>query len=103
MSEERLRILELVGQGRITVEEGVRLLEALELSSTSGRISKPVGSGRDDVRVCFDLYVTYGHIVVFDPDVERPFNEWRQQHFDQGFSWRPGSVSFRALAAGSTP
>ena len=29
--------------------------------------------------------------------MQQPFNEWLQSHFDQGFTWRPGSVGFRTL------
>lgn len=29
-----------------------------------------------------------------------PFNEWTREHFDQGFSWRKGSVSFGTFHSG---
>lgn len=43
------------------------------------------------------LDVSYGQVAVFDPDLENPFNDWSERHNLQGFSWRPGSVSFATL------
>lgn len=43
------------------------------------------------------LEISYFQISVFDPKLENPFNNWTSEHFHQGFSWRPGSVSFRTL------
>jgi hypothetical protein len=34
---------------------------------------------------------------VFDGRLEAPFNGWTKQHHSQGFTWRPGSVSFGTL------
>jgi hypothetical protein len=45
----------------------------------------------------FQVGVTYSTIVVFDPNLEMPFNDWTRQHGRQGFSWRDGSVSFSTL------
>jgi hypothetical protein len=45
-----------------------------------------------------DLEVSYGQLAVFQSALDRPFNDWTDQHFSQGFSWRPGSVSFRTMA-----
>lgn len=45
----------------------------------------------------FDLFVSYSQICVFDPDLVNPFNDWRPEHWQQGFSWRPATVSFRTL------
>lgn len=42
----------------------------------------------------FELDISYGQIAVFDPTFEKPFNDWSSRHNSQGFSWRPGSVSF---------
>jgi hypothetical protein len=42
----------------------------------------------------FSLSISYGQIVVCDPAIEKPFNDWQPQHIRQGFAWRPGSVSF---------
>jgi len=49
----------------------------------------------------FDLGLTFSQIVVFEPDLEHPFNDWKQEHINQGFAWRPGSVSFRTLGSGT--
>jgi hypothetical protein len=46
------------------------------------------------------LSVSYGQVAVFDSALEDPFHDWTEAHFQQGFSWRPGSVSFRALDEG---
>lgn len=46
------------------------------------------------------LSVSYGQVAVFDSALENPFHDWTEAHFRQGFSWRPGSVSFRALDEG---
>lgn len=45
----------------------------------------------------FNLDVSFGQIAVFWSSLEKPFNDWTQRHVDQGFAWRHGSVSFRAL------
>jgi hypothetical protein len=43
------------------------------------------------------ISVSYSQIAVFDPSLERPFNEWTEKHVAQGFSCRPGSVAFRTI------
>lgn len=43
------------------------------------------------------LEVAFGQLIVFDGELEEPFNDWTDQHVSQGFAWRPGSVSFRTL------
>ncbi len=48
--------------------------------------------------VNFSLFVSYSQISVFNPSLRDPFNNWSSQHVNQGFSWRPGSVSFRTLS-----
>lgn len=45
----------------------------------------------------FSISVSHSQIAIFDRLLDRPFNEWTRAHLDQGFSWRPGSVSFRTL------
>lgn len=45
----------------------------------------------------FSLEVTYSQISVFQSHLKDPFNDWTDAHVSQGFSWRPGSVSFRTL------
>jgi hypothetical protein len=52
---------------------------------------------RDSILASFRLNVSYSQICVFQAGLESPFNEWLQEHVDQGFSWRPGAVSFRTL------
>lgn len=43
------------------------------------------------------LEISYSQVAVFNASMENPFNHWTQEHVRQGFSWRPGSVSFRTL------
>jgi hypothetical protein len=43
------------------------------------------------------IFVTYSQVAVFQPDLENPFNNWLPSHVLQGFSWRPGSVTFMTL------
>lgn len=45
----------------------------------------------------FSLEVAYSQISVFQSCLKDPFNDWTDRHAAQGFSWRPGSVSFRTL------
>jgi hypothetical protein len=45
----------------------------------------------------FTLDVSHAQIDVFDPRLSNPFNDWFDGHVAQGFSWRPGSVSFSTL------
>ena len=47
----------------------------------------------------FSLDVSYAQICVFDSTLASPFNDWTDGHVRQGFSWRPGSVSFATLDA----
>lgn len=49
------------------------------------------------VRKTLNIDVSYGQIAVFWSSLHQPFNDWTQRHVDQGFSWRPESVSFRTL------
>lgn len=41
-----------------------------------------------------NLPVAYAQMVVFDSELDRPFNDWTSEHTDQGFSLRDSSVSF---------
>lgn len=41
--------------------------------------------------------VSYSQLAVFWSSLAQPFNDWTQRHVEQGFSWRPGSVSFKTL------
>jgi hypothetical protein len=43
----------------------------------------------------FVVSVVQAIITVFLKDLENPFNDWSDSGYRQGFSWRPGSVSFR--------
>jgi len=43
--------------------------------------------------------LSYSQMCVFDPALEHPYNDWTAAHTEQGFSWRPGSVSFATQAA----
>lgn len=45
----------------------------------------------------FSLLISYSQVAVFDSALEHPFNLWTERHVQQGFSWRPGSVSFATL------
>jgi hypothetical protein len=47
-----------------------------------------------------EIDISYLQVAVFQAGLEAPYNEWQQVHTDQGFSWRPESVSFRALEDG---
>jgi Competence protein J (ComJ) len=42
----------------------------------------------------FQLNISHGQICVFHSGIKNPFNDWTQQHIDQGFAWRDESVSF---------
>jgi hypothetical protein len=44
-----------------------------------------------------NLEISYAQLAVFQADLAQPFNNWTDAHVAQGFSWRPGSVSFRTL------
>src|SRR5260221_2439043 len=45
----------------------------------------------------FQLFVSHSQLSIFDPSLQKPFNNWTRAHVNQGFAWRPGSVSFRTL------
>lgn len=48
-------------------------------------------------QITLQIYLSYAQLCLFTSSLSQPFNDWRDRHFSQGFSWRPGSVSFRAL------
>lgn len=54
----------------------------------------------DDSMARYELFVCYSQIAVFNGLLRKPFNNWTKECVDQGFSWRPGSVSFRTLVDG---
>ena len=41
--------------------------------------------------------IFYHQLIVFDESAAPVPNDWREQHVAQGFSWRPGTVSFATL------
>src|ERR1041384_2036552 len=45
----------------------------------------------------FSLYISNSQLCIFDSSVQTPFNDWTEEHVKQGFSWRPGAVSFGTL------
>jgi hypothetical protein len=46
------------------------------------------------------VFVSHSQLAVFHHSLDRPFNTWTKRHVAQGFSWRPGSVSFGTLEEG---
>jgi hypothetical protein len=50
----------------------------------------------------FSIDISYMQVAVFPANIESPFNNWTNAHVNQGFAWRPGAVSFRALENGPT-
>ena len=43
------------------------------------------------------MEVSYSQLAVFRTSLASPFNDWTDTHVAQGFSWRPGSVSFKTI------
>lgn len=50
--------------------------------------------GMGELAVITRINVSYGQLCVFDPALDKPFNDWTREHVKQGFAYRPGSVSF---------
>ncbi|MFL5252282.1 MAG: competence protein ComJ [Rhodopila sp.] len=46
------------------------------------------------------VFVSHSQIAVFHASLTAPFSLWTGTHVNQGFAWRPGSVSFRTLEEG---
>ncbi len=44
------------------------------------------------------IYLSYTQICIFLSSLSKPFNDWSDRNFTQGFSWRDGSASFSVLA-----
>jgi hypothetical protein len=44
------------------------------------------------------IYLSYSQICIFQSTLQNPYNDWSDRNFSQGFSWRPGSASFRTIA-----
>ena len=53
-------------------------------------------------RIQFDLFASYSQVSVFMAKLDSPFNDWEQEHVEQGFAWREGSVSFATLEEAGT-
>lgn len=47
----------------------------------------------------FNIGLDYSQICIYDPILEFPGNDWDDQHVEQGFTWRPFSVSFRTIGS----
>jgi len=45
----------------------------------------------------FDMGIAVGSLDVVDETVSPGINYWEDQHFEQGFSWSPGNVSFGTI------
>ena len=45
----------------------------------------------------YNFGIFYHQLIVFDESPAPVPNDWREQHVAQGFTWRPGSVSFATL------
>ncbi len=43
------------------------------------------------------MFLSYSQISVYESAIAFPFNAWSKEQYLQGFAWRNGSVSFRAL------
>lgn len=48
-------------------------------------------------KLAVSLYLSYSQFCVFISSLPQPYNDWSDRNYSQGFSWRPGSASFRAL------
>jgi hypothetical protein len=48
-------------------------------------------------KLAFPIHLSRAQICIFESSLEIPFNNWSKRNYSQGFSWRPKSVSFRAL------
>lgn len=50
----------------------------------------------DTMRQSFNIHVSYRQLAIFSSDLDNPFNDWTEEAFAVGFSWRPESCSFSA-------
>jgi hypothetical protein len=48
-------------------------------------------------KLVFQIYLSYSQLCVFLSSHAQPFNDWSDRNYSQGFAWRDGSTSFRAL------
>lgn len=44
-----------------------------------------------------NVYLSYSQLCIFQSSLNQPYNDWSDRSYTQGFSWRVGSASFRAL------
>ena len=44
-----------------------------------------------------DFELSHHQLAVFASSLKDPYNDWSDQHVSQGFTWRPGSVSFGSM------
>jgi hypothetical protein len=47
-----------------------------------------------------EIDVSFTQLAVFNSLLEDPFNDWSDSQVEQGYAWRPESVSFRTLEDG---
>ncbi len=45
----------------------------------------------------YNFVILYHQLIVFDESTAPVPNDWQEQHTAQGFTWRPGTVSFGTL------
>src|SRR5690554_3017827 len=48
-------------------------------------------------KLVLQIYLSYSQLCVFLSSLAQPFNDWSDRNYSQGFTWRDGSTSFRAL------
>jgi hypothetical protein len=73
----------------------------LDDASTASAADRQEFDGKAmSVDVLFEgsVQLYYRQICIFDADLRDPFNDWSDAHTRQGFSWRPGSVSFGTIS-----
>ncbi|MCM3747251.1 competence protein ComJ [Paenibacillus pasadenensis] len=44
-----------------------------------------------------ELLISYSQIAVYRSGLQHPYSDWTEEHIQQGFAWRDGSVSFSTL------
>lgn len=64
---------------------------------SSGRVGQ-----MEQLRWTRQLNINYRTLTVCQHGVSNPFSVWTQTHVDQGFTWRPQSVSFATLESDSS-
>ena len=60
---------------------------------------RTLGHGIRCTAMQVQVVLSYAQLCVFDAELDQPYNDWDAAHMEQGFSWRPGSVSFAAESA----